>query len=86
MANVFITTIDNPFDPFEQFEDWNRFDEDHGYFTLSYLARVANTATEMSEDDYNKQVELGVDEILKYDVLGIYKKFDEGDRIYPVRG
>ena len=43
MANVFITTIDNPFDPFEQFEDWNRFDEDHGYFTLSYLERVANT-------------------------------------------
>lgn len=86
MANVFITTIDNPFDPFEQFEDWNRFDEDHGYFTLSYLARVANTATEMSEEDYNKQVELGVDEILKYDVLGIYKKFHEGDKIYPVRG
>ena len=37
--DVLLTTIDNPFNPFDDFDNWNRFDEDHGYFTCSYLAR-----------------------------------------------
>lgn len=85
MEPVFITTIDNPFNPFTQFEDWNRFDEDRGYNTLSYLARIANTSNEMSEEDYNNAIAMAVDEICNYNILGIYKKVREGDEITPRR-
>ena len=43
--NVFmITTIDNPFNPFTQYDEWLAFDEQMGYYTNNYLARIANTS------------------------------------------
>ena len=35
-----LTTIDNPYDPFEQFSLWLLFDKEQGYNTLEYLGRV----------------------------------------------
>jgi hypothetical protein len=46
---VMITTIDNPFDPFTQFDSWLAFDERKNYKTCSYLARVTNFSEELSE-------------------------------------
>ena len=79
MKRALLTTIDNPFNPFTQFEDWYRFDEDHGYHTTSYLARIAKTSTEMSEEDYANQVSLAVDEILSLNILGIYRRVVEDE-------
>ena len=39
-----LTTVDNPFDPFEQFTSWFMFDEEKGYHTCSYLGRIARTS------------------------------------------
>ena len=39
-----LTTIDNPFDPFEQFTSWLLFDEEKGYHSCSYLGRIARTS------------------------------------------
>ena len=36
---VALTTSDNPFDPFNQFESWNNFDKQKKYFTNELLAR-----------------------------------------------
>ena len=71
---VFLTTIDNPFNPSTQFDEWNRYDIDHGYFTNAYLARIAKTSDELSDADYLLEVESAIDEICKLNVLGIYKK------------
>ena len=38
---LWITTNDNPFDFFTQFDDWYLFDESKGYHTCSLVARVA---------------------------------------------
>lgn len=35
-----ITTEDNPFDPFTQWREWSEYDENNGYFTNQYLARL----------------------------------------------
>ena len=69
-----LTTIDNPFDPFEQFTNWFLFDVEKGYNTCSYLARIARISAEFSEQENNKEIERAIDEIIKYDFMGIYRK------------
>lgn len=73
---VLLTTIDNPFDPLSQWNEWRRFDEDHGYYTSEYLARIAKVSDELSDADYLNAVEEAVDSICKLNVLGIYKKIE----------
>lgn len=71
---VYLTTTDNPFNPHTQWDDWLRYDEDHGYYTLSYLARIAKTSNELSSSDYLVEVENAIDEICDLNLLGIYTK------------
>lgn len=73
MASM-LTTIDNPFDPFTQFDSWLQFDEEKGYHTCQFLARIARTSSDMSESDYDKEIERAIDEIVSYNVRGIDKK------------
>ncbi len=74
MNTVMLTTIDNPFDPFEQFSKWKAFDEAKGYNTCSYLARIAKTGNELSEVDEALAIEQAIDEIVEFNLLGLYKK------------
>lgn len=39
---VWITTLDNPFDPFTQFDRWFNFDQQKGYRTCERVARLAH--------------------------------------------
>ena len=76
---TWVTTIDNPFDPFEENENWKQFDEEKGYFTSNLIARIACTNDEMSDDVYNFCIEQAVDEIVRFNILGIYKKAVKGE-------
>lgn len=69
-----LTTIDNPFDPFEQFTSWFLFDVEKGYYSCSRLARIANLSDELSEKEVDEEIERAIDEIIKYDFTNIYKK------------
>lgn len=69
-----LTTFDNPFDPFEQFSDWFRFDVDQGYYSCAYLARIAKTSEQFSDEENNQEIERAIDEIIKHDFMNIYKK------------
>ena len=69
-----LTTFDNPFDPYEQFDDWFMFDEQKGYHTCSLLGRIVKLSEDMTEKEEMEANERAVDEIIKYDPLNIYKK------------
>lgn len=73
-TEIAITTFDNPFDPFSQFEQWLRFDLEKGYNTCAYLARIARTSDALSDEENNEEVERAIDEIIKYDFRNVYKK------------
>ena len=73
-TQVAITTFDNPYDPFKEFESWFMFDVEKGYNTCSYLARIADITDSMSEQETNAEVERAIDEIIKYDFMNMYKK------------
>lgn len=69
-----ITTTDNPYDPFTEFTQWLLFDNEKGYCTCSYLARIARCSDKLSDEENNAEIERAIDEIIKYDFRGIYKK------------
>lgn len=69
-----LTTIDNPFDPFEQFTSWDLFDREKGYFTSNYLGRIVHLSDDMTQKEENEEVERAIDEIIAINPLGIYKK------------
>lgn len=69
-----LTTIDNPYNPFTQFEEWYAYDTQKGYHTCNYLARIAKSSNELSDEDQSSEILHAIDEIVKYNILGIYKK------------
>lgn len=69
-----LTTVDNPYDPFTQFDEWNQWDMDSGYHTLSLLARVTVTSSELSEADQSLAIEEAIDEIVRENVSGRHRK------------
>lgn len=74
MISHMLTTEDNPFDPFTEYNEWFVFDERSGYGTCAYLARIERTSDEMSEADQAFAHEQAIDEIVEINLLGIYKK------------
>ena len=69
-----LTTTDNPYDLFTQYDAWYRFDEGKGYHSCAYLARIARTSDQLSDAENEQELERAIDDIIKYDPLGIYKK------------
>lgn len=69
-----LTTVDNPFDPFEQFTSWFLFDVEKGYNSCGKLARIANVSESMSETEFNNEIDSAIDKLIKVDFLDIYKK------------
>ena len=54
MRQTMITTKDNPFNYFTDFDNWYAFDEQKGYHSLSYLARIAKTSSDLTDKEYEK--------------------------------
>lgn len=76
-VKVALTTFDNPFDPFKDFNSWFLFDIEKGYYSCAYLARIAKTSDQLSEQENDEEVERAIDEIIKYDFQNIYRKVYE---------
>jgi len=75
MVEAMLTTVDNPYNPFEDFDAWYAYDLRKGYFTCSFLARVAPfSSPDLSELDQNEDNESAIDEIIFENVLGLYRK------------
>ena len=71
---VMLTTIDNPYDPFTEFESWNAYDVSKEYFTCAYLGRIVKTSPVLSQADNDLAIDDAMTEIIKENVLGIYKR------------
>ena len=74
MLESMLTTVDNPYDPFDQYDLWYAYDARHGHHTPGFLARIANVSDETSEADQSRAIEQAIDEIVKENVSGIFKK------------
>ena len=51
IVETFITTFDNPFDPFTDFNEWNSYDIQLGYNTCALIDRVFQSFSESNSND-----------------------------------
>lgn len=79
MAQVALTTFDNPYDPFKEFDSWLLYDSEKGYNSCGYLGRIARTSDSLTDEENEEEIERAIDEIIKYDFLNIYKKVKRSD-------
>lgn len=69
-----LTTVDNPFNPYTQFEDWDAFDQNSGYFSMSLLARICVVSDELPDADYYGAIENAIEEIVDVNASGMHTK------------
>lgn len=74
-----LSTIDNPYDPFKQFDDWFRYDADMQYYSCSRLARIAKVTEDMTDQEASRETERAIDEIIQYDPFHLYIKVFKKD-------
>lgn len=74
MSRAMLTTVDNPYNPFIQFDEWFAFDQQQGYHTCEYLARIAHTSNDLSDEMNDAIVESAINEIIDFNLIGIYQK------------
>ena len=78
-GRVALTTFDNPYDPFKDFNNWFLFDVGKGYNSCDYLGRIAHTSDQLSEYENDEEIERAIDEIILYDPFNIYKKVKQDE-------
>ena len=64
MTDVMLTTVDNPYDPFEEFSKWFTWDTTQGYNTSGLVARLARTTDEFGDSKQEQMIEDAIDEFL----------------------
>lgn len=67
-----LTTTDNPFDPFDQFDSWLNYDMLHGYNTLGALAEAARTSDELGDRLNQLYEEEAITDVILNDPLNLY--------------
>lgn len=78
-VHVALTTIDNPYSPFDQWDEWRAFDEAAGYNTSALLARVARTSDELSESDQELALNDAMNEVIWMNDTGLYRLVTASD-------
>lgn len=72
-----LTTLDNPFDPFDDYKAWHMFDCEKGHNTSSRIARIAQLNSEMTQKEEEEEMDRVMDLIIKYDAEDKYIKVQE---------
>ena len=69
-----LTTVDNPYDYFKQPDEWQAWENLTGCRAQKMMGRFAYTSDSLSYEQNAKEVERAIDDILKYDFVGEFKK------------
>lgn len=69
-----LTTIDNPYDPFDQFTNWLLFDKEKGYNSCEKIARLAKVSDDMSQKEIDEETERAIDRLIELDFTDTFTK------------
>lgn len=80
-----LTTYDNPYDPFTQWDEWFMWDMRAGYHTPGLLARVSHSSGDLSEADQYLAVQDAIDEVVRENVSGVHRKVKRGEHLVAAK-
>lgn len=69
-----LTTVDNPYDPFADFNAWLAYDIRMGYNTTALLGRIAIFPDDLPEPYQAMAIQSAIDEIVRENVSGMWRK------------
>lgn len=75
-----ITTDDNPYNPFTQFDEWCVCDEQLGYYTWNLIARIAKVSFEESDADIEASIDAAIDRVVELNLNNKYKKISNDSK------
>lgn len=79
-----LTTIDNPYNPFDQFIPWFMFDIEKGYYTCAKIARLVTISDDMSQREIEVAMDNAIDRLIEIDPLNIYIRVNRNKEITKV--
>ncbi len=76
-----LTTLDNPFNPFKDFDSWKQFDELKDYNTCELLGRETFGSDELSDSVNEELIQQAIESIVDNDLTNLYIKVQEDSRV-----
>lgn len=79
--NMWLTTEDNPYNPFKQWDDWYAYDMMKGYDTCALIMKYAPCSEDnFTEKENEEQIQYACNRILDYYNDEFYKLVFEEDK------
>lgn len=66
-----LSTTDNPWNPWTEFDAWHTYDMQMGHHTLEYLSRIVVSSDELSMADQDEAIEFAIEEIVELNLNGL---------------
>ena len=80
MLDTMLTTIDNPYNPFDHFDEWFNWDFIAGYNTCSKVSRICYDSYELSPKEREEIYRDAALDILDNDPTGKYTLICRGEK------
>ena len=74
-----VTTHDNPYNPFDNFTQWDLFDKEKGYCSNQKVARLVNFTDDMTEQEMLEENERAIDRLVALDCTNTFCKVTRKD-------
>lgn len=71
---VALSTVDNPYDPIDDFDHWLSYDLLYGYNCSEILSRLAFTSEQLSDKENDEIIESAIDDLIESDPLNLFVK------------
>ena len=72
----YLTTIDNPYSPVTQFDEWLAYDIQKGYNTCGFLSRAVESSnadySSLTQEEQKLLISRTIHEIVKENIIGLY--------------
>lgn len=85
-AEYALSTVDNPYNPITQWDQWYQWDMDAKYNTCAYLARIARTSYQLSDAENDAEYKRAMQEIVDLDPFNRYILVTESTVLPKVAG
>lgn len=73
-TNPMLTTIDNPYSPHTDFDQWLQYDISHGYNSCGLVSRFALTSEDFDDAHNQEIINNAIEEIVVNDATGLFIK------------